>query len=169
MILTAITAGASRVASVPLCLHAVATTPAGPMKRIRSLLLHRLRPSPHYSWVGSCITFFEACSAFTRVTTCRLTESPYATLSTRGFSGFVTSTAAPIVTGWSDPVPGRVYLPLWTSTFSRRTVIEMLCQRFVADYASEPHDLMLSKRCGLLGGHSSNAQSSFQFEYVAAN
>jgi hypothetical protein len=123
LILTAITAGASRVASVPLCLHAVATTPAGPMKRIRSLLLHRLRPSPHYSWVGSCITFFEACSAFTRVTTCRLTESPYATLSTRGFSGFVTSTAAPIVTGWSDPVPGRVYLPLWTSTFSRRTVM----------------------------------------------
>src|SRR5450631_2559782 len=98
------------------------------MKRIRSLLLHRLRPSPHYSWVGSCITFFEACSAFTRVTTCRLTESPYATLSTRGFSGFVTSTAAPIVTGWSDPVPGRVYLPLWTSTFSRRTAMGMLRQ-----------------------------------------
>ena len=49
------------------------------------------------------------------------------------------------------------------------SVTEMLCQRFVADYASEPHDSMLSKRCGLLGGHSSNAQSSFQFEYVAAN
>src|ERR1019366_216061 len=32
----AITAGASRVASDPLCLHAVATTPAGPMELIRS-------------------------------------------------------------------------------------------------------------------------------------
>jgi len=87
------------------------------MELIRSVLLHRHRPSPHYSWVGSCITFFEACSAFTRVTTCRLAESPYATLYTEGSDGFVASTAAPIATGWSDPVPGRVYLPLWSSAF----------------------------------------------------
>src|ERR1019366_6725984 len=50
---------------------------------------HSRRPSPDYRWVGSCIISFEACSAFTRVTTCRLAESPYATLSTGGFSGFV--------------------------------------------------------------------------------
>ncbi len=118
-----ITAGASRVAPDPLCLHAVATTPAGPMELIRSLLLHRRRPSPHYRWVGSCITVFEACSAFTRVTTCRLAKSPYATLYTGGSGGFVASTAAPIATGWSDPVPGRVCLPLWTSAFSRRMKI----------------------------------------------
>ena len=85
------------------------------MELIRSVLLHRLRPSPHYSWVGSCITFFEACSAFTRVTTCRLAKSPYATFYIGGSGGFVASTAAPIATGWSDPVPGRVYLPLWSS------------------------------------------------------
>jgi hypothetical protein len=47
----------------------------------------------------------------------------YATLYTRGLGGFVTSTAAPVATGWSDPVPGRVFLPLWTNAFSRRTVI----------------------------------------------
>ncbi len=111
LIPTAITAGASRVAPSPLCLHAVATTPAGPMEPIRSLLSHQLRPSPDYSWVGSCIISFEACSAFTRVTTCRLTKLPYATLYTGGSSGFVASTAAPIVTGWSDPVPGRVFHP----------------------------------------------------------
>ena len=57
------------------------------------------------------------------VTTCRLAKSPYATLYTGGSGGFVASTAAPIATGWSDPVPGRVYLPLWFSAFSRRTVI----------------------------------------------
>jgi len=114
---TAITAGASRVAPDPLCLHAVATTPAGPMELIRSLLPHRRRPSPDYSWVGSCIISFEACSAFTRVTTCRLAESPYAILYTGGSDGFVTSTAAPIASGWNDPVPGRVYLPLWFSAF----------------------------------------------------
>jgi hypothetical protein len=117
LIHAAITAGASRVAPDPLCLHAVATTPAGPMERIRSILLHRRRPSPDYSWVGSCIISFEACSAFTHVTTCRLTKSPYATLYTGGSDGFVASTAAPIATGWSDPVPGRVYLPLWSSAF----------------------------------------------------
>ena len=36
LILTAITAGASRVASGPFCLHAVASTPAGSMKLVRS-------------------------------------------------------------------------------------------------------------------------------------
>jgi hypothetical protein len=81
------------------------------------VLAHRLRTSPHYSWVGYGIKFFEACSAFTRFTTCRLAKSPYATLYTGGSGGFVTSTAAPIATGWSDPVPGRVYLPLWFSAF----------------------------------------------------
>ena len=111
LIPTAITAGASRVAPSPLCLHAVATTPAGPIGPIRSLLSHQLRPSPDYSWIGSCINSFEACLAFTRVTTCRLTKLPYATLYTGGSSGFVASTAAPIVTGWSDPVPGRVFHP----------------------------------------------------------
>ena len=50
----------------------------------------------------------------------------YATLYTGGLGGFVTSTAAPIATGWSDPVPGRVFFPLWTSAFSRRTVISPL-------------------------------------------
>ena len=98
------------------------------MELIRSVLLHRRRPSPHYSWVGSCIIIFEACSAFTRVTTCRLAESPYATLYTGGSGGFVASTAAPIATGWSDPVPGRVFIPLWTSAFSRRTVMTILRQ-----------------------------------------
>jgi hypothetical protein len=34
-----------------------------------------------------------------------------ATLCTRGFSSLVASTAALIATGWSEPVPGRVYTP----------------------------------------------------------
>jgi len=33
------------------------------------------------------------------------------------FSGFVTSTAAPIATGWSGPVPGRDFHPLKISAF----------------------------------------------------
>jgi hypothetical protein len=87
------------------------------MELIRSVLLRRLRPSPDYSWVSSCIISFVACLAFTHVTTYRLAKSPYATLCTGGSDGFVAFTAAPIATGWSDPVPRRIYLPLWTSAF----------------------------------------------------
>jgi hypothetical protein len=34
-----------------------------------------------------------------------------------GSDGFVTSTAAPIATGWSDPVAGWELHPLKTNTF----------------------------------------------------
>jgi hypothetical protein len=35
-----------------------------------------------------------------------------ATLSIGGFNSFVASTAAPIATRWSEPVPGREFHPL---------------------------------------------------------
>jgi len=59
--------------------------------------------------VGSHVALFEACSAFTRVTACLLAESPYAILSIEGSDGFVTSTAAPIASGWSDKLPGGAF------------------------------------------------------------
>jgi hypothetical protein len=44
---------------------------------INSLVrFHSLRPSPKPGRVGSCITVFGACSAFTHVTACMLAESP---------------------------------------------------------------------------------------------
>src|SRR3954447_6489133 len=71
--------GVSRVASDPLCGHAVAITPVGPLGRIAReadlsppLLPQRLRPSPFLWRVGSHIIRFEACSAFTHVTACLL-------------------------------------------------------------------------------------------------
>src|SRR5262245_2326021 len=98
-------------------------------RRDCSLLLpHRLRPSPYLRRVGSCVILFEACSAFTFVTACMLAESPRATLYTRGFSSFVTSTAAPIATGWSEPVPGRDF-PAVDQRLSRRTQIFEQCDR----------------------------------------
>src|SRR5262249_30803523 len=45
----------------------------------------------------------------------------YATLYTRGSDDFVSSIAALIATGWSEPVPGRELHPLKSSAFSRRT------------------------------------------------
>jgi hypothetical protein len=50
-------------------------------------------------WGSSCVNFFEACTAFPLVTACKLAKSPKATLYTRGFSSFLTSTTAPIATG----------------------------------------------------------------------
>jgi len=44
-----------------------------------------------------------------------------ATLSLQGSGGFVTSTAAPIATGWSDQVAGRELHPLKIRAFPRRT------------------------------------------------
>jgi hypothetical protein len=70
----------------------------------------------HYS--GEAILL--AVTEFTSVTACMLAESPRATLYTRGFSSFVTSTAAPIATGWSEPVPGRDF-PAVDQRLSRRT------------------------------------------------
>ena len=52
--------------------------------------------------LGFRVTRFEACSAFTQVMAYMLARSPMATLQTRGFDCFVSSTAAPIATGWSD-------------------------------------------------------------------
>ena len=49
----------------PLCMHAIATTPAGPLGALVVRLPQRRRPSPYSRRVGSCITLFEACSAFT--------------------------------------------------------------------------------------------------------
>jgi hypothetical protein len=39
---------------------------------------------------------------------------------TEGFSGFVTSTAASVVTGRNERAPGRYFRPLWSSAFSQR-------------------------------------------------
>src|SRR5271154_2424129 len=120
LIHTAITAGTSRVAHDPLCLHAVANTPAGLMEFVRSydstnfgLPRNRGGSAPALSVSGPA----------QRLLTLRPARSPsrLATLCTRGFSSFVASTTALIATGWSEPVPGRVYLPLWTTAFSRRT------------------------------------------------
>ena len=50
------------------------------------------------------------------ITACRLAESPKRPVCLEGSDGFVTSTAAPIATGWSDPVAGWELHPLKTNT-----------------------------------------------------
>jgi len=50
-----------------------------------------------------------------------LAKSPKETFYTGGLSGFIASTASPIATGRSDPVPGWDLHPLLTSTFTAHT------------------------------------------------
>ena len=91
--------------SIPLYMHASATTPVGPLDVVAHLVQGQ-RPSPKFRRVGSHITLFEACSAFTRVPAYMLAKPPKAALFTEGFGSLVTSTTAPIATGCSDQLPG---------------------------------------------------------------
>ena len=121
LIHTAITAGTSRVAHGPLCLHAVANTPAGLME----ILFARTFPSSsafprtgtgrllHYAFRG-LLSVHSRYGLHAR-------QVAFATLYTRGFSSLVASTAALIATGWSEPVPGRVYPRCGPAPSSRRT------------------------------------------------
>jgi len=117
---TAITAGASRVASGLLCLHAIAITPAGPMKLVRSFVsivyglpCVTVRSAPAIVFSGPAqrsLTLWPARS-----------PSRLATLYTESSDRFVTSAVVSVATGWSEPVPGRELHPLKSSAFSRRT------------------------------------------------
>ena len=59
------------------------------------------QPSPKGLSVGLRIVLFEDCSAFTRVTACRLALSPIRDTLIEGFSHFVASMTAPIASGSS--------------------------------------------------------------------
>jgi hypothetical protein len=112
-----ITAGASRVASDPLCLHAGANTPAGPREWSRSFSAPSSSAFPRF-WTGRLLHYqFRGLLSVHSRYDLQTRQVAYATLYTGGSGGFVASTAAPIATGWSDPVPGRIFLPLWTRAF----------------------------------------------------
>src|ERR1019366_1714565 len=120
LIPTAITAGASRVASGLLCLHAIAITPAGSMEHARSCLsidcglpCETVRSAPAIIVSGPARRSLMLWPA--------RSPSRYTTLSIEGSDSFVASTAASIATGWSEPVLGRELHPLKSSAFSRRT------------------------------------------------
>jgi hypothetical protein len=70
----------------------------------RSLVLfHQRRPAHITRGEGSCVNRFEACSAFTSRYGLQARQVTYVTLYTGGSDGFVSSTAAPIASGWSEP------------------------------------------------------------------
>jgi len=109
--------------------HVPAPLPRWDSRMMSLITSGKRRPSLKLRQVGSHVTRFEACSAFTHVPACVLAKSPKATLYTRGFDGFVTSTAAPVASGWSDQLPGGIPHPLGISAFPRRTELSGLATR----------------------------------------
>jgi hypothetical protein len=125
LIHTAITAGTSRVASDPLYLYAVATTPAGSMETVRSYLPIVIG-LPRISGGSAPASPFSRPAQRSPCYGLQICQVACATFCTEGFSSFVASAAASIATGWNEQVPGRVTHPLWISAFSRRTEISGL-------------------------------------------
>ena len=122
LIHTAITAGTSRVAHGPHCLHAVANTPAGRIELIRSYdpILFGL---PSFSRrVGSCIAGFGACSAFTHVTACTLAKSPMRPSAPEASAVSLPPLLLRLLPGGANQFPGG-YTPAVDQRLSRRTEI----------------------------------------------
>ena len=71
------------------------------------------------------------------------------TLYTEGSSGFVTSAAASVVTGWNEPVPGWGYLPLKSTGFPRRTAPPSLqgLHHYCGQLRPSPWHWYSSSRC----------------------
>src|SRR5271169_3666332 len=77
--------------------------PGAASGRIASLISSRRISLPRKGCrVGLRIVLYEDCPAFTRVAACTFALSPIRDTLIEGFSHFVTSTTAPIASGWSD-------------------------------------------------------------------
>src|SRR5271156_3608646 len=106
LIPTAITAGTSRVANGPLLLACRRQYP-GRSHGICSLVpFHSLRPSPKPGRVGSCISLFEACSAFTHVTACMLAESPMRPFTPKASAASLPPLLLRLLPGGANQFPG---------------------------------------------------------------
>ncbi|CAH2805254.1 MAG: hypothetical protein CBCREVIR_2381, partial [Candidatus Burkholderia crenata] len=93
----------------PYVQHASPLTPAQRLGVLPARLPSHINLPRYGSQVGLRIVLFEACSAFTRVTACKLVLSPYfVTRFTEGFNRFVTSTIAPVAFRL-ERLPGGAY------------------------------------------------------------
>ena len=156
----AITARASRVAAIPLCLHAVATTPAGLMEPIRSYRSASVGlPLLAVGRLLHC-TFRGLLSVYSRYGL-HARQVAYATLYTRGSDDFVSSVAALIATGWSEPAPGRDFHPLRNSAFhgAPQACAMAWLQHRSSRWAASDSSLLKNRAGGLAGPMFLHSQS----------
>src|SRR5436309_9898838 len=115
------TAGASRVAAGPFCLHAVAITPAGLMEPIRSYYSINVGlPQIHGGLAPALIVSRPAQRSLTLRPAC----SPSRLMRPSTPEAPTVSFPPPplrLLPGGANPVPGRDFHPRSTSAFSRRT------------------------------------------------
>src|SRR6266481_4885950 len=129
LIHTAITAGTSRVAHGPHCVHAVANTPAGRMELVRSYNSIRFGLPTKPGRVGSCITVFGVCSAFTHVTACTLAKSPSDSLHQRLQQSRCLHCCSDCYR--VERTSSRAGIPpLWTSAFAAHPVSALVVGKF---------------------------------------
>lgn len=81
------------------------------------------QPSPIIGRVGSHIASFEGSSAVSLSFRPACSRDRLAVLYIEGSNGFVTSTIAPITSGWSDELPGGAFTRWNTNTFPGAPVI----------------------------------------------
>ena len=93
--------------AIPSSIHADVNTPVESLNEV-ALHVQERRPSPCFSRVGSHICPFRGLLDVHSRFGLHVRQVNYLTFYTRGFDGFVTSTIAPIATGWSDQLPGGI-------------------------------------------------------------
>ena len=86
------------------------------METCSLIRFHQLRPSPKSGRVGSCVSRFEACSAFTHVTACMLAESPLRPSAPEASAVSLPPLLLRLLPGGANQFPGGL-LPLWTTAF----------------------------------------------------
>ena len=118
---------------VYLCLHAVTTAPAVTVESVRSYSSTGISLPRKSGGSAPALVVSGPARCLLRITACRLAKSPKATLYIRGSGNFVTSVAAPIASGWSEPVPGRDLQPAVDQRLSRRTDYCLPIHRIHAD------------------------------------
>jgi hypothetical protein len=87
---------------------------------------HQLRPSPKPGRVGSCISLFEACSAFTHVTACMLAESPMRPSSPKASAASLPPPLLRLLPGGANQFPGGFNSRCGPPPFTAHTVTALI-------------------------------------------
>ena len=85
------------------------------------VLSHQHRPSPNLRRVGSCVAFFQACSAFTHVTACMLAKSPLRPSSPEASTASLPLPLLRLLPGGTNQFPGGTFTHCGPYAFARRT------------------------------------------------
>ena len=121
LIASAITAGASRVATGQLCLLAVAITPAGLMELVRSYCPINGGPPTNHGGRAPALIVSRPAQRSLHVTACMLAKSPKRPSPPEAPTASFPPPPLRLLPGGANPVPGRDFHPQSTSAFSRRT------------------------------------------------